>query len=61
VSASVARIRSGIVAFAASQPAPITPSVPDAVDGLTPSPIAIENPMIVATDITRYVMIAIRG
>jgi hypothetical protein len=43
-------MRIGIVAFAAAQPAPITPSTPVADDGSTPIAIAIENPAIVSSD-----------
>jgi hypothetical protein len=47
VSPSVIRIRIGRVAFAATQPAAITPSTPVALDGSAPIPIATENPMMV--------------
>lgn len=53
VTARVARIRIGMVAFAATQPAPITPKMPVALDGWSPAPIATENPAIVLNDSTR--------
>ncbi|HEX7841804.1 MAG TPA: hypothetical protein VF469_30245 [Kofleriaceae bacterium] len=60
VSPSVIRIRSGSVALAAIQPAPITPRAPVAPDGSTPIQIAIENPMIARIESEKYVMSAIR-